>query len=145
MKGNKNGNGSRPKVGVGVMVLKGDKALIGKRKGAHGEGEWAWPGGHMEYMESFEDCAKREVMEETGMKIKNIRFLRLMNLKQYAPKHYVDIGLIADWASGEPQVMEPDRIEGWEWRDMDDLPQPFFATLPSYFEAYKTGRNFWDA
>jgi ADP-ribose pyrophosphatase YjhB (NUDIX family) len=40
----------RPKVGVGVMVLKNGKVLIGKRKGAHGAGEWAWPGGHLEYM-----------------------------------------------------------------------------------------------
>jgi 8-oxo-dGTP diphosphatase len=135
----------RPKVGVGIMVLKEGRVLIGKRKGAHGEGEYAWPGGHMEYMESFEDCARREVREETGMEIDNIRFLRLMNLKQYAPKHYVDIGLIADWKSGEPRVMEPDRVEGWDWRDMNDVPEPLFATLPSYFEAYKTGRIFWDA
>ncbi len=98
----------------------------------------------MEYMESFEECAKREVKEETGMEITNIRFLRLANLKKYAPKHYVDIGLIADWESGEPKIMEADKIEGWEWRDMDNLPEPLFATLPSYFEAYKTGRNFWD-
>jgi len=94
----------RPKVGVGVMVLKNGKVLIGKRKGAHGAGEWAWPGGHLEYMESFEDCARREVMEETGIEIHNIRFLRLMNLKEYAPKHYVDIGLVAEWLSGEPKV-----------------------------------------
>ena len=43
----------RPKVGVGVMVLKNGKVLIGKRKGAHVAGEWAWPGGHLEYMESL--------------------------------------------------------------------------------------------
>jgi 8-oxo-dGTP diphosphatase len=69
-----NDDDSRPKVGVGVMVLKNGKVLIGKRKGAHGAGEWAWPGGHLEYMESFEDCARREVMEETGIEIHNIRF-----------------------------------------------------------------------
>src|SRR3989344_9365168 len=105
----------RPKGGVGVLVFKDGKVLIGKRKGSHGEGEWAWPGGHMEYMESFENCAKREVQEETGMEIENVRFLRLMNLKEYAPKHYVDIGMVADWKSGEPQVSEPDRMLGWEW------------------------------
>ena len=37
-------------------------------------------------MESFEDCARREVMEETGIEIHNIFFLRLMNLKEHAPK-----------------------------------------------------------
>jgi 8-oxo-dGTP diphosphatase len=140
-----NDDDSRPKLGVGVMVLKNGKVLIGKRKGAHGAGEWAWPGGHLEYMESFEDCARREVMEETGIEIHNIRFLRLMNLKEYAPKHYVDIGLVAEWLSGEPKVIEPDNVEGWEWRDLGNLPQPLFATLPSYFEAYRSGRTFWDA
>lgn len=135
----------RPKVGIGVMIVKDGKVLLGKRKGSHGEGQYAWPGGNMEYMESFEECAKRETLEETGMHIHNIRFLRLMNLKQYAPKHYVDIGLVADWESGEPQIMEPEKTEGWDWYDIDELPQPLFSTIPSYIEAYKTGKNYWDA
>lgn len=133
------------KVGVGVMIVKDGKVLLGKRKGSHGAGQYAWPGGHLEYMESFSDCARREVREETGMEIENIRFLRLLNLKDYAPKHYVDIGLIADWKSGEPQIIEPERIEGWAWYDMDNLPQPLFSTIETYIEAYRTGRNFWDA
>lgn len=135
----------RPKVGVGVMIMKDGKVLLGKRKGSHGAGEYAWPGGHFEYMESFEQCAKRETVEETGMEIENIRFLRLLNLKVYAPKHYVDIGLIADWKSGEPKIMEPDKTEGWDWYDIDNLPGPLFSTIPTYIEAYKTGKNFWDA
>ncbi len=133
-----------PKVGVGVMVFKDGKVLVGKRKGSHGQGEYAWPGGHMEHMESFEMCAKREVMEETGMEIENIRFLRVSNFKDYAPKHYVDIGLMADWKAGEPQVMEPDRCEAWAWYDPNDLPSPLFKSLPSYLEALKTGRTFFD-
>ncbi len=132
------------KVGIGVMVFKDGKVLLGKRKGSHGEGEYAFPGGHMEYMESFEGCAKREVMEETGMEIENVRFLRLYNLKEYAPKHYVDIGLMADWKSGEPQIMESDKIEGWDWYEMDNLPKPLFKVIPTYIEALKTGKNFWD-
>lgn len=133
-----------PKVGVGVMILKDGKVLLGKRKGSHGAGEYAWPGGHMEYMESFSDCARRETAEETGMEIDNIRFLRLLNLRDYAPKHYVDIGLVADWKSGEPQIMEPDKIGDWAWYDLDALPQPLFSTTATNIEAYKTGKNFWD-
>lgn len=134
-----------PKVGIGVMIMKDGEVLLGKRKGSHGEGEYAWPGGHMEYMESFAECAAREVKEETGIEIKNVRFLRLLNLKDYAPKHYIDVGLVADWKSGEPQIMEPDRIEGWAWYKMDQLPKPLFSAIPTYVEAYRTGRNFWDA
>lgn len=136
---------NRPKVGVGVMIVKDGKVLLGKRKGSHGTGQYAWPGGHMEYMESFEECAKRETLEEAGIKIKNVRFLRLANLKEYAPKHYVDIGLIADWESGEPKVMEPGKVESWNWYELDKLPSPLFSTISSYMEALKTGRSFWDA
>jgi 8-oxo-dGTP diphosphatase len=133
-----------PKVGIGVMVIKDGKVLLGKRKGTHGQGEYAWPGGHLEYMESFADCAKREVKEETGMEITNIRFLRVLNLKDYKPKHYVDIGLAADWASGEPQLCEPDRIESWDWYDIDKLPHPMFVGEITNIEAYKTGKNYFD-
>ncbi|MFA6908675.1 MAG: NUDIX domain-containing protein [Patescibacteria group bacterium] len=133
------------KVGLGVMVLKDGKVLMGLRKGSHGAGEYAWPGGHLEYMESVVECAKRETREETGMEITNVRFLRLYNLKAYPPVQYIDIGMIADWASGEPKVMEPERFESWDWYDMDHLPTPYFHTIPSYLEALKTGRNFFDA
>jgi 8-oxo-dGTP diphosphatase len=134
----------RPKVGIGVMIIKNGKVLMGKRKNAHGDGEYAWPGGHMEYMESFEECAKRETLEETGIEIGNVRLLRLMNLKAYPPKHYVDIALVADWKSGEPKICEPEKIEGWDWYDLNNLPQPVFYTIPSYIESYKTGRTFYD-
>ena len=134
----------RPKVGLGVLVIKDGKVLMGKRKGSHGEGEWAWPGGHLEHMESFETCAKREVMEETGMEIENVRFNRIMNLKMYAPKHYVDIGLLADWKSGEPKVLEPNKCEEWQWFSFDELPSPRFSACDTAIEAYKTGKNYFD-
>lgn len=132
------------KVGIGLAIFKDGKILLGKRKGTHGAGEYAGPGGHLEHMESFEDCAKRETLEETGMEITNVRFLCLSNLKRYAPKHYVDIGIIADWKSGEPQVMEPEKLESWGWYDIDHLPEPLFGVEPNYIEAIKTGKNYFD-
>jgi 8-oxo-dGTP diphosphatase len=135
----------RPKVGVGVMVMKDGRVLMGKRKSSHGAGEWGWPGGHLEYMESFEDCAKREVKEETGIEIENVRFNRLMNLRAYPPKHYADVGLVADWKSGEPKVCEPEKCEEWGWFDLDKLPAPLFGPCVTSVQAYKTGENFYDA
>jgi 8-oxo-dGTP diphosphatase len=132
------------RVGIGVMIWKDGKVLMGKRKGSHGAGEWAWPGGHLEYMESFEDCAKRETMEEAGIRIKNVRFHRLLNLQSYAPKHYVDIGIIADWESGEPEIREPDKMEQWTWVDPANLPEGQFGPIPTYFETLKTGKICYD-
>ncbi len=42
----------RPKVGLGVLIFKDGKVLLGKRKGAHGEGTWCPPGGHLEFGET---------------------------------------------------------------------------------------------
>lgn len=135
----------RPKVGLGVMVIKDGKVLLGKRKGSHGEGEYSFPGGHLEYMESITQSIIREVSEEAGIEIKNVRFLRLYNEKEYAPKHYVNIGFVAEWKRGEPRVLEPDERESWGWYDMNNLPVPLFAVVPSLIDSYKTGKNFYDA
>jgi 8-oxo-dGTP diphosphatase len=134
----------RPKVGVGVMVIKNGKVLMTRRKGSHGAGEYAYPGGHMEFGESFEQCARREVAEETGLKIKNIKFLRLANVTKYEGKHYIDIALMAEWGSGEPQLLEPEKAEGWDWYNLDNLPPNLFEFCKTAFEALKTGQQYFD-
>ena len=135
----------RPKVGVGVMIFKDGKVLLGKRRGSHGEGEYAFPGGHLEYMESFADCAKREVKEECDIEIDNIRFQFLANVKKYAPKHYVHIGLICDYKGGELKNMEVEKNESWGWYDLDNLPQPIFEMCKMAFESYKTNEIYFDS
>lgn len=131
------------KVGLGVMIWKDGKVLLGKRKGKHAPGVYAFPGGHLEYMESFEDCVRREVAEETGMEVENIKFLLVGNAKLYAPKHYVQVNFTADWKSGEPQNLEPDKCEGWDWYDVDNLPSPTMMNSFVCFESYKTGKNYF--
>jgi len=119
-----------PKVGMGVFVLKDGKFLLGKRKNAHGAGNWQLPGGHLEFNEELEDCAKRETLEETGVKIKNIRFSTITNdMFKKEGKHYITIFMIADWKSGEPKTMEPDKSEEWKWVTKENAPRPLFMPL----------------
>ena len=134
----------RPKVGVGVLVFKDGKILVGKRYGSHGAGEYAFPGGHLEYMESFEECVKREVMEEVGIVVNNVRFLNVSNLDTYKPKHYVNVEFTADWESGEPQTLEPEKIGEWNWYSVDTMPEPAFIFSLQGIESFKTGRNYFD-
>lgn len=135
----------RPQVGVGVMIFKGQKVLLGKRKGSHGEGEYAFPGGYLEFRESFEECAIRETREETGVGIVDVKFLFAANIMRYSGKHYVHIGLTAKWKSGEPKVLEPDKSENWGWYSLDEPPQPLFEPCELSYKSYKTGGNFFDS
>ena len=124
--------------------MKDGKLLLGKRKGSHGAGEYASPGGHLEHLERFSGCAEREVREDTGLEIGPSRFLRVLNTTAYTPRHYVDIAFVADWVSGEPEVREPEKVESWGWYDLDHLPSPLFGTLPTAIEALRTGQSLWD-
>jgi len=124
----------RPKVGVGVAVVKEGKLLLGKRKGAHGEGSWAPAGGHLEYGETPEDCAARELKEETGLKALSLKVGPWTNNVFEEGKHYFTIFVLVDQFEGEPQLLEPDKCEGWEWFDWAALPSPLFPSVQSFIE-----------
>lgn len=139
-------NTERPKVGIGLLVVKGNSILLGERLSSHGQGEFGGPGGHLEAFESFEDCIMREFREEVGtdMRLKNLGYLCTTNLMKYPPKHYVDIGMIAEWESGEPIVCEPRKLRSWNCYDIDnELPRVLFGCMENYLEAFKTGRPYF--
>ncbi|HVZ12264.1 MAG TPA: NUDIX domain-containing protein [Patescibacteria group bacterium] len=133
------------RVGIGVLILKDNKVLLTQRRGSHGAGEWAFPGGHLEYMESYEECARREVREEAGIEIKNVRFQLLANVKKYGNKHYVHIGLVADWKSGVPKQLEPDKSGEWFWFELYKLPKPLFEMCKLSFKSLATGQTYFDS
>ena len=122
----------QPKVGVGVFVIKDGKVLLGQRRSAHGQNTWGFPGGHLEKNEEIEDCARRETLEETGVKVKNVRLGPFTNdVFKETEKHYVTLFVLADYESGEVQVREPDKMEEWKWFSWgrENLPQPLFLPI----------------
>ncbi|EMD00799.1 hypothetical protein BAUCODRAFT_184003 [Baudoinia panamericana UAMH 10762] len=140
---------SVPQIGVGVFVFRSKTDphfVIGVRKGSTGAGTYALPGGHLEYGESFEKCAVREVMEETGLAICDVRFLTATNsVFADVGKHYVTIFMVAVAAEvngvvPQPRLLEPDKCEGWGWctlpqmRDMDNAACQLFQPLLSLME-----------
>ncbi len=115
------------KVGIGVFVFKDGKFLMQKRQGAHGAGSWSVPGGHLEFGESFEDTARREVMEETNLQIKNVRFGAVTNdFFADENKHYVTVWMLSDWDSGKEYIKEKDKSLKQLWCTFNDLPSPLF-------------------
>ncbi|RLJ07409.1 MAG: DNA mismatch repair protein MutT [Candidatus Aenigmatarchaeota archaeon] len=120
----------RPRIGVGVIVIKDGKVLLGKRRGSHGKGSWCFPGGHLEFNESVEECARREVREEVGIEIKNLKMGPFTNdIFKKEGKHYVTLFVISEYKSGEVRVMEPDKCERWEWFEWKKLPKPLFLPI----------------
>lgn len=119
-----------PKVGVGVIIIKDNKILFGQRKNAHGEDTWSVPGGHLEFNESIEECAKREVFEETGIEIKNLKIGPFTNdIFEKEQKHYITIYVIADYNYGKVEVKEPDKMIEWNWFSWNNLPKPLFKPI----------------
>ena len=105
-----------PKVGVGVIVKKDGMILFGKRRNAHGEGTWAFPGGHLEMNESWEECSRRDTNEETGITVKNLRFFDGTNdIFTKEKKHYITIFMTADYSSGDVTIREPEKLLEWKW------------------------------
>lgn len=133
----------RPKGVVGVTIFKDGKVLIGKRTrtASHGKSEYSFPGGHMEFNESFEESIKRETLEESGVKIKNIKFSCVVNITIY---NVILIGLIANWEKGRPRSLPDENIGDWDWYSLDNLPSPLFYPTKILIDAYKTGKNYYD-
>lgn len=119
--------GAAVRVGIGVFVCRGGRFLMARRRGAHGAGTWSVPGGHLEFGESFEDTAVREVAEETGVQIAGVRFAAVTNdVFTDEDRHYVTVWMLSDHVSGEPRILEPDKCTALAWHGLDDLPEPLF-------------------
>ena len=116
----------RPLVGVGVLLFnEKNQVLLGIRKSRLGQGRWGIPGGHLEFGETFEDCAIRELFEETGVLIKESLFLAVTNnLFEDTKTHYVSIFMRAFLPEHQyVQNKEPDKVVSWQWFDWDALPE----------------------
>lgn len=104
--------------------------LLGFRRLSHGDGTWCFPGGHLEWMESVSECAVREVDEETGLSIHNLRGGPFTNDRFYSHGlHYVTLFVIADYLSGFAERREPEKCDEWRWFSWNSLPRPLFLPI----------------
>jgi 8-oxo-dGTP diphosphatase len=134
------------KVGIQAVVTgrgKPRRILLGKRRGIFGDGQWALPGGHLEFGESFEEATRRELLEETGIKAEAFCYLKSVNTPY--PKdgtHYVQIGMQALTYTGDPSNREPERCAELRWFDLDEpLPTPLFAPSKPFVELLQSRRQ----
>lgn len=126
------------RVGVGVLVKDSANSNVfcGIRKGSHGAGCLALPGGHLELYEEWSDCATREIEEEMGISIHHVEFCHVTNdIMTDEGKHYVTIFCKAE-CNAPPKNMEPHKCEGWKsysWQELKDIysknPSKLFGPL----------------
>ncbi len=124
------------KVGVGVWLYNHNgQILLGKRLSKHGTGTWAPPGGKLEYGETPEQCASRELFEETGVKIPadKIEIFKTTNdFFKDSGEHYITIHCRAFYRDGTAyliEVKEPDKCETWNWFSTHKMPSPLFLPV----------------
>ena len=131
---------NRPRVGVGVVVVKDKKILLGKRRGAHGAGDWSLPGGHLEFGEEVEECSKRELLEETGLQALSLHRGPWVSDVIEGDKHYITLFVFVNEFKGNLQLLEPDKCEGWSWFEGHALPSPLFPPVASLFKKIEMER-----
>jgi 8-oxo-dGTP diphosphatase len=127
---------------VGIMVLifnQEGKVLLGKRKNAFAAGEYGIPSGHMEKGETFTQAAIREILEETGVSVREKELL-LFALSNYIIENWGDQYLTFDFAvtvvTSSISNQEQDKCEGWEWHDLKLLPTPMHYPAQRTIDQY---------
>lgn len=130
---------------IGVVILLLDetkqKLLLGKRKNAYKSGYYGLPGGRIEIEEPFEQAVKRELKEETNLKVINLYYLGVVRelQKTYNFLHFV---FLCESYSGNIMNAEPEKCEGWEWISIDKLPVKMLAGHKAAINLFKkTGHS----
>lgn len=122
-------------VGVSVLIRRGDELLLEKRAKVHGAGTWGPPSGHIDFGEKPEQAARRETMEETGVKIGLPVFLGITNdVFEDEQKHYITLWFDAEYEAGQAELKAPEEEAEVGWFQRDALPQPLFLPLQHLLE-----------
>lgn len=119
------------KLGVGTLILNSEKKiLLGYRTVKPAENTWSPTGGHLEFGETFEECAIREVKEETNLDIESPTFITTTNHILSPQYQFVLIHMQA-YYSGAQQIInkEPHKAREWQWFSYTNLPENLTPSL----------------
>ena len=111
-----------PLVGVGAIIIEGDRVALVKRGHAPLQGRWSIPGGVLEVGETLRTAAVREVLEETGLTVEPGELLgvfeRVVPDEQGKMRyHYVLIDFLCSRVAGELLAGDDAEEAGWFRRE----------------------------
>jgi len=122
-------------IGCNTLIFKSGKLLLGKRKNCFGEETWGLPGGHLEYGEDLIEAAKRELREELGIEVDDLKLISVVEGTKTEWDHYIQINFLLAGFKGEVKLMEPEFCEVWEYFNFSELPE-IFPPHQKIIEAY---------
>ena len=104
-----------------VGVIDGDRLLMTKYSASHSKfRRYALIAGYAEVGESLEDTVRREVMEEVGLKVKNIRYYGSQ------PWSFTDtllVGFFCDLDGSSEITLDRDELSVAEWLERSEIPE----------------------
>lgn len=101
-----------------IVLVKRDREVLLTRKAEWAPGRYSLVAGFLDFGECLEECASREVREETGIEIRNVRYVGSQN---WPFPSQLMAGFVADYAGGEIQV-DRSELEDAAWFSIDALP-----------------------
>lgn len=115
-------------VTVGAIVVKGGKVLLGKRGTFKGKpilesGKWSLIGGFMERNESTTEAIRREVMEESGLTLKNIQLLRINDNPNRPKEDRQNVDFIFFGEADKQTETSDEEVKELKWFSLDELPE----------------------
>ncbi|HQT84638.1 MAG: phosphohydrolase [Acidiphilium sp. 37-64-53] len=95
-----------PRVGIGIVVLRGEAVLLVRRGQPPAQGAWSLPGGGQELGETAEAAARRELVEETGLTVGALWLAGAVdsihrNTEGRIEYHYTILDFAADYQGGD--------------------------------------------
>lgn len=114
-------------VGIGAIITNNEsKFFLSKRgkKARNEKGKWEFPGGALEFGDSFEETIKREIREEFGIEIEVGEMVDVFNhLIPEEKQHWVALAYFCKIKNGTPAILEPEKSEEIGWFSLEEIKQ----------------------
>jgi 8-oxo-dGTP diphosphatase len=128
-----------PAPAISVVIVDGDRVVLGRRTGNPGAGKWALPSGYVEYEDDFLTTAVREAWEETGIDVEPRSILHVLS-SAYSPTfHFLAVYVLARVVGGELEA--GDDLDAVDWFSLSGpLPEMAFQEDVDLLSWYAAGR-----